>query len=203
MTNTCKTCGVEIQASTAEATGGVCVPCHKKQSPDSDAIASIRKKSYAAWTPYKPNPETLVIADFFPGLSADLTHWQIRLTLDGVLTQQIEWYNFDRPEQKKGIEVRLRTIPSESLDLIRQTVDLIDIQSVKRHRDHTPICDAPVAFLDIPCRQFSMCFHLFKRGYRVENGLSPDDASFEYNTVLRIWDSIDTLAPYSLREHWK
>ena len=203
MTTTCKTCGVEIQATTAEATGGVCVPCRKKQSPDSDAIASIRKKSYAAWTPYKPNPETLVIAMFHPGFSADLTHWQIHLTLDGVLTQQIQWNNFDRPEQRKGIEIRSRTIPSESLDLICQTVELIDIESVKRLRDQATIDDAAMVSLDIPCRQFSECLPLFSFGYYVKKGLIPDDALLGYNTIRRAWDAIDALTPYSLREHWK
>lgn len=130
MASTCKACGVEIQASTAEATGGLCAPCGKAESPDSDPIASIRKKSYGVWVPYKPNPTTFIIAMFHPGFCADLTHWQIHLAIDGELKQQIQWNNFNRPDQKKRIEVRSKTVPSEILDTIRQTIGLIDLKSV-------------------------------------------------------------------------
>jgi hypothetical protein len=142
MTTTCTTCGVEIQASTAEATGGDCVPVAKSG-------------------------------------------------------QQT------RTEQKKGIEIRSRTIPSETLDLIRQSVDLIDIESVKRLRDQATIDDAAMVSLDIPCRRFSECLLLFAFEYYVKKGLIPDDALLGYNTTRRTWDAIDRIAPYSLREHWK
>lgn len=138
---------------------------------------------------------------FNPGFSAGLTHWQTHLTLDGVLTQQIQWNNLDRPEQKKGIEIRWRTIQSESLELIRQSVDLIDIESVKSLRDQATIDDAAMVSLDIPCREFSECLPLFSFGYYVKKGLIPDDALLGYNTIRRTWDAIDTLSPYSLRDH--
>jgi hypothetical protein len=201
MTTTCTICGVEIQASTAAATGDVCVPCRRAQSPNSDAIASIRKKSHAAWTSYKPHQGTLVIAMFHPGFCADLTHWQIHLTIDGILNQQILWNNFDRPEQRKGFEVRSRNISPEGVDFVFKTVERLDIDSVKCLRDHATIDDAAMISLEIPRRQFSECLPLFAFEYYVKKGLISDAALPGLNTMRQTWDAIDSIAPYSLREH--
>lgn len=140
---------------------------------------------------------------FHPGFCADLTHWQIHLTIDGELNQQIQWNNFDRPEQRKGIEVRSRAISSESLDSIVQFIDAIDLDSVKRLREHATIDDAAMISLDIPCRQFSECLPLFAFDYYIKKGLIPNDALRGYNTLRHAWDAIDSVAPYSLRNHWK
>lgn len=203
MASSCKKCGVEIQASTAEAKGGLCAPCRKAESPDSDPIASIRKKSYGVWEPYKPNPTTLIIAMFHPGFCADLTHWQIHLAIDGELKQQIQWNNFNRPEQKKRIEVRSKSVPSEMLDTIRQTIGLIDIKSVALLHELATMDDAAIVSLEIPACPLSTCLPLFTFGYYAKKGLIPADALLGYNMIQNTWDAIDEVAPYSLREHWK
>jgi len=119
------------------------------------------------------------------------------------MRQQIMRNNFDRPEVEKGVEERSLRLSPVSLKAIVDAIGNLDIASSQRLCEQATIDDAAMVCITIPTRGFSQCLPLFAfEGYH-KRGLLPANSVVGYKSFRDVWDAIDSVSPYSLREHWK
>lgn len=205
MSTQCLDCGATIQDTTASRTGGRCVPCARRATPDDDPLLSVRAQTYAALNPnpLRVDAETLLLAMFHPGFSSDLTHWETQIQKDGAIRQQIVWNNFDRPDLKKGVEKRSIKVSSKSLKSVVDAMEGVDIASARRLSKEATIDDAAMISINVPKWDFFLCLPIFAFESYFRRGLLPADSIAGYKCFRDLWNAIDRVSPYSLREHWK
>ena len=134
-------------------------------------------------------PDVVVIAEFGPGFSSDLSNWILTLSSSGVLEQHIEIKNFDEHSQD-GPRRDVATVGSEFVASILARADELDFWNLNAVNPNESVTDSPFLKLSIRHGERERTYRPESVGYHAYRG---HEGAKHF---MELWNSIHQHAPF-------
>ena len=200
----CSDCGAEILQVTADITEGYCMPCAKRAKAAAEPKPDWMRMKSGEPVQHAPKLEAdaIVFASFSPGFATDLTSWDTQILKSGKVVQEIDWWKPDGPK-RRGTETRETQISSDSIDALRGVIDGLDVEGIDEITQQICVDDAELISLIVPSRKLQRAVSPYTYEFiDREHGLTARARS-GLKSFRAAWDLIDSVSPYSTKEHWK
>lgn len=139
----------------------------------------------------------IVRANFSPGFAEDLTGWETSIYADGRVQQSIRWY---APVHGKANSTTQSTSVSVSdIECVNSALQAIDMSGLAILKQHVGTDDAPIVHLFSP----SLGIHVAIDQWDYSDDRIPPVAQRAVDTFQRAWTILDSLSPYTLKQHRK
>jgi len=189
------------QAGSSHLQSPICLRCGSPLSGDlvacfhrcDSCLHDLRSRPHAF-----DAPEGLIVrAAFSPGFAEDLTGWETSFFADGRVQQSIRWY---APIHGKGqSKTQTTSISVSEIASANSVLRSIDISGLAILKQHIGIDDAPIVHLFSP----SLGIHVAIDQWDYSDDRIPIVAKSAVDTFQRAWTTLDSLSPYTLRQHRK
>jgi hypothetical protein len=187
----CEKCGVAFLQTTAIRTGGYCMPCYQR--------INAPQIQYSPRQIIRPefNDNTLINSGYFPGFGQDLTFWQTQILNNGQLQQYLNWDN--HPDNLVN-EIFTTQLSETERDQIQQFINQLNLTGIELAESYFSV-SGPLTFqMEIPSinlKKELVSFDFFK-----EECTNDDFAWKSVQTYFKLWEYIDSLSQYRLKQHF-
>lgn len=177
----------------------ICLQCGAPLS--GDPVACFHRcdtclRELRAWTEAFDAPNGLIVcAAFFPGFAEDLTGWETSFFSDGRVQQSIRWCA--RVHGKANAKTLSTSLTPLQIGSINSALQSIDISGLAILKQHLTIDDAAIVHLFSPC----LGIHVGVDQWDYRNDDIPLVARCAVESFQRTWTLIDSLSPYTLKQH--